>query len=667
MQTGVIGKQIIQIALAGMAGLQKQLDTVSAQLTKTATQAKAVGTSATQAFGQASGAVLGFARAADPLGSLQLDIAFARISVQIGRIFIPILREAAVRLGQVADFLNGLSDDTRESIVHWAKLGLVVVGAVAGFAKIAGVIGTVAGGFSSLVGVLTSVAGIAWKLLGFFGPWGRVAVIVAGVAAAFLGLSSAGEDAGSVVGKLVTTLKATWTALDALFGRLWDIASPALDKLVDGFQAAGQEVYQALVEAWERLAPVVMPLVNRLVQGVEAVFGKLGDVVGALFAGAVDGVGGGLGLLVNLFKTLLPVAEAVFVGVVRATEGVLDALMAVGQAIEAVGRFVRPLGDALTTAFAAVVPLLDKLRNTAKTTFQGIRDAADGLLKPVADAFEAVRGPLTAFFDKVSELGSALGTLFGAVADLVGTKLTEAFGEVRAAAGPVLDFLTDKLNQFLTLLTDGFQAAYGPIRNVFNSILLAFTVVVNAIRNAFYDMLRAITDRLNSFIDRVRDVAEAINAINPTNKKLIVPGRIDIGNRPDDAKPTVLPDQPPAKKPVADPFLVDIIPGKPLPPPDDAPAKKQLGLFERLLGGKGVVPEKKPGEKSQFTGDLLGTAKFTGIADAMRNAQQSTTPTKETAILEEQLKQTGKQVGLLEQIRDQLAGKEFPGPNGMLV
>jgi hypothetical protein len=524
MIQGTIANSVIKIALEGFANVQKQMNSlrIQGELTiQTVTRAgKEAGKTADETarsaskadsayknlnksvlalsgiFAASTVAIRSFASAADPRGALELELAFVRLQVAIGRNFIPLIREAAVRINQLAAWLNSLNQETRETVLQWTKFGLVVTGVASGLGVVGGIVARLVGVFAPLVRILPAVVSWFWRILGFLGPWGRLVVIIGTVAAALFGLSKAGQDASSTMGRLRSFAVSAWEAISDGFGKLWAVVGPVLERIEDA-------IGKGLTLAVNSLVPVFTAVGKVLGASFERQFGTVVKLVNAAmpvfdkFASRISSLFGGF----DPEKV-----QAFFVGIGRQIEAVIPSIHKIFDFIDSVidrfGELNRVASgfqldfdtSGLLTALQPVLNLFQTIGNTARNLFVGLSDLWDAAwagvnrqLDKLQPQFEKISGVVREVFgfaaEMASRLGAALegiasrvgppllalfeslGVLVGKLFDLasalvgaIGNNLAVGFQRLSTVVGPVLDFIGDKLQWILDKLVDGFNA-----------------------------------------------------------------------------------------------------------------------------------------------------------------------------------------------------------------
>lgn len=142
----------------------KDSATAMGKVSKAGAALQSVGNFAAGAFGAATAGIMGLVRAADPNGFAMFETKLTVLAMAVGRIFIPIIRDATDWISQLTGWFDRLSGEERQQIRDWARIGLTVLGTVAAFALLGKTLAFLISGFGGLVSVVRG--GIAlWPLL----------------------------------------------------------------------------------------------------------------------------------------------------------------------------------------------------------------------------------------------------------------------------------------------------------------------------------------------------------------------------------------------------------------------------------------------------------------------------------------------------------------------
>lgn len=282
-----------------------------------------VGAYALTTLGIATAAAGGFLRLADPRGMDMLTIAFGRLGIQIGRMFVPAVRAVTEWVNKATDFMKGLTDATRETIFSWMKWGAIGLASVGTFAILSGVVLRIVGHLRvlryNLGWVGTKLASIGVM------PW------VAGVLAA---IAVVGALAGSFDG-IQQRAAALWESLQTLFSALVTALQPFID---------------AIGSLATSLLPLVVSAVTILVDSLTFLVTVLSSVVNWLGASGIAGIAAAAAIL--MLPAIIARAVAGFWSLVGSAQAAITSIRALGASMLA---FVSSPWGLAFMAIAAVV------------------------------------------------------------------------------------------------------------------------------------------------------------------------------------------------------------------------------------------------------------------------------------------------------------------------
>lgn len=659
--SGTIGQGTIRIVIDGWAAASKQMTALRVQgqlaisaannagkaSSKASDDAAKSAAKATTAWGSFNKSVLAmsgifavasvgirsFAAAADPRGALELELAFVRLQVAIGRFFIPIIREAATAINQLAKWINGLSNDTRENASHWTKLGLAVTGGAAALGVIIGIFGRVGAVLLPLVRILPVIATWFWRILGFLGPWGRAIVIVGSLVAAFIALNNAGGEAEGTFGRIAKAAMKAWEIIKTAWGKLVVLVTPVVDalgRLWDKFS-------DRLGQTFDKIADKVGPLLERLGDNLAKLFDVDSGKLEAFFNKVAAGIDAVIPLVDKLFDAIDAVdLSGMWAGWLASAQPALNFFQALGglgqSALEGIGKQL----DKLQPHFERFGALARDLFGFIAEQSKRVTDALEGIASRLAPPLIQLFGTLQQLFGKIYEL-------FTAVVNFLSRNL-----------GPVLDWLGDKIGVVFKWLGDAFATILVPAKKVIGLFADLFIWLGHRVESAFTAVINFITSVLNKAIAAINKVIDKINSVNPGKDiDKVEDVQIDVDKSGIEQ----------ARKDIEDFKKADWgkVESTPLPPkPVTEQPKPEI---DNKLVAKAAEEKKQTDAKlgNKFQGQLLGNASVIGIADAMRKAQESTVPSKESVLIQELTQKVGQGNNTLEAIKDNTAVKPNMG------
>ncbi len=568
-----------------LAKFGERLKEVGAAVANSITQ---VGSVATRGFAILTGGIGAAVRMADPVGFQYFTAAVQGVSIQIGRIFVPLLREITTYIIRLEGYLRGLNDTTRASILHWAKVAIVVLGSVMAFSQLFSIVSTGFTVLSSFVGILTA--------LGLSTPVGWVIALAAAIAAlvAVVAIGSGG------MGGLFAGLR---PALDALLAAFQGVFAAIMPVIQDGMNFINAAISTGL----QTIVPFFVQFATLLASTVGGIVGTLQPIISAL-----------MGQVLGVFTRLQPVIQNLLTGVMGVFQAVFGVLTryyaAVAPIIGSIIEAILPLFEQIYAAYYGLIgrllPVISRLVTAIGTVFIPIMQAVWGTIRTIIGAIVPVFQNLIA---AISPIWEAIIDVFGSIIEAI-EPLFGAFGEGAGILETVLGVLVNVVLMPLRMFGFILGVLVPVIRWFASGIAFIAAFLASVIRPAF------------------QGFADMMNAVNVGFRR-IVNGLIDCVN-----------------------LLIDFYNSLPIP-----------GTLSRMdrIGEANVTPTALPaqaappaGPAQNFQGEARQPSQLSGIAEAWRKAQTATTTDPNTALLQQQVNQTGNTNDYLQQILRQLQGPQ---------
>ena len=123
-------------------------------------------TTSGSAFTQLQQGISGVVAAASPRVMAEWNASWFALQATVGRLFIPIMREASAKIIEVARWIRSITDKQKENIVYWTKIALAVTGLFFAFNKLKPLItGLFAVATSPFLLALTAATGLVGLML----------------------------------------------------------------------------------------------------------------------------------------------------------------------------------------------------------------------------------------------------------------------------------------------------------------------------------------------------------------------------------------------------------------------------------------------------------------------------------------------------------------------
>lgn len=376
----------------------KEADETKSKYQKLKDTIGSIGQVAAIGFGVVSSAITSMWRVADPKGADDMEFAFGKLSIQIGRIFVPLLREVTKIVSVVADYLKDLTEEQADSIRWWVTAGL----AVAGFLAILPTL------ISVLSGVYTAIVAVKGALMALAAgnPIGWAVIAIAALVALGVWLYKTGQ--------LGMALQGVWANLNAIF-------------------AVGKSIVNAIVGVFILLWNIIQPIIRVVVALAGVIVGALGNAF-AYILGLIKPVIDAIGAVITWLG-------GVTAGWGEKTSGILKK---VGGFFTWLWNAIKPITDALMAVWDAIV-----------ITWESAVSMIGEMFTTMGGYFSQGGGWFDWLGSKADELYSIMSTVLGALAPL----FEWAFGMIGVAIQAALKSLLFFASVMKNVLKGNFTGA----------------------------------------------------------------------------------------------------------------------------------------------------------------------------------------------------------------
>lgn len=487
-----IGAAFVEVATKGLAKVQSDLNFIKGKLTEASGAGKqlddatkksgesaqaatksfqglagvvnSIGAIATKSFFGGIAAISGFVRMADPRGFENLEVALAKLGIQLGRFFVPLLREATEWIERLAGWFKGLSDSQRESVLLFTKIALGIALVLMIIPKLLAAFQLVSMAIAALGAETAIASGGLTVLLGVLAAAIPALLALFGATSGAGGLSGIFEKIGPAIQQLVDVFKNA-------FGQIVQVVTQVLDKLlpvVTTVIGVIAQVVGGLVNAFMKGIQPIIPIVLTIVDQVGQIFGMLAPLFGKL----VETVGPILEKIIGVYARLYAAFYGVFSKILGAVMQILPPIIdVISSLFEVVGSVLTPVLDLISEQVKAVVdsmlPIIEGLLsalvpviNTIVEVFKTLVEVAKPLIEAYMEVWKLVQELIIPVFQVLASIIAAAVTAVAA--------MFKALAEVLI---PVIRFIAGILTPVVKALADGIISAVGAIKRVINGLI----------------------------------------------------------------------------------------------------------------------------------------------------------------------------------------------------
>lgn len=486
----------------------------------------------------------------------QLNEEWKAMKRDIAELLLPILRDLMDMLRDLIGWWNGLSDETKESIVRFAEIAVVVGPILMIFGKLVSAVGLIVKAFEGIVSVgpsltqffnfikgvisnlgpiitniggaikaaitaigtfLTKAISVIGSVMKVFGP---VASVIGGAIAAFLGFMDMMENGCNVLNELLFGLGLALAAVGAvLLGAPGLVAGViaviifALGNLIANWDAVVDAVkkgWEAVKEFASNMSELLVAFVGSVVESVKNFFSGIFDLFGNFTSWMIES-------LVQFF-------DDVFNGEGTFLENLVNGVVNfIANIIENVGAFIGNLGNMIADFGQVIIHnigeffknILYNLADFFENNFgafgkfvadmlRGLGDFIGNMFDFVANFFHDVIGGISDFIHNVSStVGDWFKNVFSAVSEWLGglfDKIGEWFSNIWNKMVEFVGKYGDKITSFFS---DTFGSLIDWLGNMFSNIGEFLSNVWSGLRDFFGNIFMSIGDAASWIWDKV--------------------------------------------------------------------------------------------------------------------------------------------------------------------
>lgn len=280
--------------------------------------------------------------------------------------------------------------------------------------------------------------------------------------------------------------------LEAQVGGTAAASADSTAKISNAFTELQRALGGPLIAAIDQIAPALISIT----EGLEPVFGAIGEVVGGLItqlAPILDVLGAALA---EGLQALLPAIEPVGAAVLAVVEAFAPLLPIIGELL---GTLLPPLAQVITLLANALAPIIEL-----------VADLASELLSRLAPVFDAI---MPIIEEVVGVLGDALAAILPVIIDLflavvdATLPLVPVMLDLLRAILPILDPIIDLIQRLLPPLVNLLTTLLTPIIALLDPILQLATILITAlVEGGLTPLIEIIADLLVPLLTLLTDV-----------------------------------------------------------------------------------------------------------------------------------------------------------------
>lgn len=405
-----------------------------------------------------------------------LKSALEGLAISFGELLMPAIKQIVGWVQKFVDWLNGLSEGTKKTVVTIALLAaalgpvLIVIGKVISAVgtimtivpKIAGVINTVKGAFAALNTTMLAnpivliIAAIAALVAAFIYLWNNCD-----------GFRQFWIDLWENVKQVAVTV---WNAIKEFFSQVWE---------------AIKTIFSTVFEVIKTLVTTYFNLYKTIIQ---TVFNVIKTVITTIWE-AIKGV---FTTVFNMIKTLVTTYFNIYKTIIQTVLTIIQTV------ITTVWNTIKTV---ITTVLNAIKTIFSTVWNAIKTIISAVVSGIKGL---ITGDFTAVKNSITTIMNTIK---STITTIWNTIRSTISTVLGAIKGAVTSVFNGIVNAVKGAMGNVLNAVKTGFSNVKNHITGLASQ---AFTWgkdlvmgIVNGIKScigAVGDAVKGVADKIKSFL-----------------------------------------------------------------------------------------------------------------------------------------------------------------------
>ena len=402
-----------------------------------------------------------------------LKSALEGLAISFGELLMPAIKQIVGWVQKFVDWLNGLSEGTKKTVVTIALLAaalgpvLIVIGKVISAVgtimtvvpKIAGVINTVKGAFAALNATMLAnpivliIAAIAALVAAFIYLWNNCD-----------GFRQFWIDLWENVKQVAITV---WNAIKEFFSQVWEAIKTIFSTVF--------EVIKTLVTTYFNLYKTI----------IETVFNVIKTVITTIWE-AIKGV---FTTVFNVIKTLVTTYFNIYKTIIQTVLTVIQTV------ITTVWNTIKTV---ITTVLNAIKTIFSTVWNAIKTIISAVVSGIKGL---ITGNFTAVKNSITTIMNTIK---STISTIWNTIKSTVSTVLGAIKNAVSSVFNGIVNAVKGAMGNVLNAVKTGFSNVKGHITGLASQAFTWGKDLIMGIVNGIRSCIGAVGDAVSSVANKIR-------------------------------------------------------------------------------------------------------------------------------------------------------------------
>lgn len=402
-----------------------------------------------------------------------LKSALEGLAISFGELLMPAIKQIVGWVQKFVDWLNGLSEGTKKTVVTIALLAAALGPVLIVIGKVISAVGTIMTVVPKIAGVINTVKGAfaALNTTMLANPIVLIIAAIAALVAAFIylwnncdGFRQFWIDLWENVKQVAITV---WNTIKEFFSQVWEAIKTIFSTVF--------EVIKTLVTTYFNLYKTI----------IETVFNVIKTVITTIWE-AIKGV---FTTVFNVIKTLVTTYFNIYKTIIQTVLTIIQTV------ITTVWNTIKTV---ITTVMNAIKTIFSTVWNAIKTIISAVVSGIKGL---ITGDFTAVKNSITTIMNTIK---STITTIWNTIKSTVSTVLGAIKNAVSSVFNGIVNAVKGAMGNVLNAVKTGFSNVKGHITGLASQAFTWGKDLIMGIVNGIRSCIGAVGDAVSSVANKIR-------------------------------------------------------------------------------------------------------------------------------------------------------------------
>lgn len=402
-----------------------------------------------------------------------LKSALEGLAISFGELLMPAIKQIVGWVQTFVDWLNGLDDGTKKTIVTIGLLAAALGPVLIVIGKVISAVGTIMTVVPKIAGVINTVKGAfaALNTTMLANPITLIIAAIAALVAAFIYLWNNCDGFRQFWIELWENVKqvavTAWTAIKDFFSQVWEAIKMIFSTVF--------EVIKTLVTTYFNLYKTI----------IETIFNVIQTVITTVWE-AIKGV----------FTTVFEVIKTLVTTYFNIYQTIIQTVLTIIQTV--VTTVWNTIKTVITTVMTAIQTIFSTVWNAIKTI---ISNVVSGIKALITGNFEGVKNAIATIMNTIK---STISTIWNIIKSTVSTVLGAIRGAVTSAFNGIVNAVKGAMGNVLNTVISGFSNVRNHITGLASQAYTWGRDLVMGIVNGIRSCVGAVADAASSVASKIR-------------------------------------------------------------------------------------------------------------------------------------------------------------------